>query len=120
MRISDWSSDVCSSDLYPSAIAHRFLPIAVVISSPVEEGCFCRFNLRRAAEVPAVVPLRQTSRDARCRDREYLVAKRDRLSDLPALLHGQQRGWHWRSARHHRASRLSEWLGVDADRKSAG
>src|SRR3546814_17725678 len=81
MRISDWSSDVCSSDLYPSAIAQRFLPIAVVISSPVEEGCFCRFNLRRAAEVQAVVPLRQTSRDARCRDREYLVAKRDRLSD---------------------------------------
>src|SRR3546814_14935780 len=27
MRISDWSSDVCSSDLYPSSSLHRVEPV---------------------------------------------------------------------------------------------
>jgi hypothetical protein len=41
------------------------------------------------------------------RGRSTLVGARDHLSDLPALVSGQQRRWHRRSARHHRPARLS-------------
>src|SRR3546814_15441980 len=50
MRISDWSSDVCSSDLFriglPSTLACRFLISSMLRSDPRNT---CRFELTDAA-----------------------------------------------------------------------
>src|SRR3546814_1567602 len=43
MRISDWSSDVCSSDLV-DGVAH------VIAANPEEDQCFFRYQISRTAE----------------------------------------------------------------------
>src|SRR3546814_13406609 len=46
MRISDWSSDVCSSDLPPPA-SHLHQPPGHVRNRPYISGCACHGNARR-------------------------------------------------------------------------
>src|SRR3546814_6288510 len=56
MRISDWSSDVCSSDLYLRAARH--LPRALRASDDLRKGLALRRRIRRAG-----VPIRSGIRD---------------------------------------------------------
>src|SRR3546814_6026088 len=78
MRISDWSSDVCSSDLDQSGAA--FHPVAVIIVSDV-------------AELPRLSGMDVSADDAvhalyMCRARDRLFVVRDELDRVLHLVLG--------------------------------
>src|SRR3546814_20384632 len=55
MRISDWSSDVCSSDLQPVVRAIRFHALTVLVSASLVAGCTAVGPEYRAPALPAHV-----------------------------------------------------------------
>src|SRR3546814_10867276 len=61
MRISDWSSDVCSSDLHPYCIGSTFRPVRRS-SIPRTQGMLCRGRL--FMRTLALLAMGQSCRDS--------------------------------------------------------
>src|SRR3546814_10631079 len=82
MRISDWSSDVCSSDLNDTA--SKMPPVCAAIATPSESDAPSSAISRTTAiipDFPCLLPAALPSADAqRGKDRRKIAARIDRKS----------------------------------------
>src|SRR3546814_7387407 len=103
MRISDWSSDVCSSDLTPAARAGRTWPPTTASSTdPYPRHLHGNGHGRSHEPVRATIAVPGTAPD-----RRRSIHRQGKIHDIRHLRHGHRTGGLARTVRDRKSTRLN-------------
>src|SRR3546814_10578463 len=91
MRISDWSSDVCSSDLHLSPTRYRLAPVAQILRASRDQECLVGGSASIGSHIRHAMP-RVSRQVIECRNRSRRSGECWMLCDLRYTLPVDENG----------------------------